>query len=255
MSRFFLFALLTWITGNPLLAVVVIVLLSLPGWWAGSRWAFRLSRKVRSWGEAGRLRRTLSINPHDAKARTDLGAILTRQGRFHEARAELEQALPRVDDLPEAHYYLGLCLLNDGEADLRIVKQAMQYFRVFEQIFLCHFLCGDVPPDGEQQPLPITGDRGEGDRALLVLALVVLDRPLEGEVRLRPRALRRLQPGRGTLRVALWAAAVPTREPGGIGPRDHGTGAASAAADRRRGPQGTRPDLLEGVGQAAIAAL
>ena len=117
MGRFFLFALLTWITGNPLLAVVVIILLSLPGWWAGSRWAFRLSRKVRSWGEAGRLRRALSINPHDAKARTDLGAILARQGRFREARAELEQALPRVDDLPEANYYLGLSLMNDGEVE------------------------------------------------------------------------------------------------------------------------------------------
>ena len=117
MGRFFLFALLTWITGNPFLAVVVIILLSLPGWWAGSRWAFRLSRKVRSWGEAGRLRRALSINPHDAKARTDLGTILARQGRFREARAELEQALPRVDDLPEANYYLGLSLMNDGEVE------------------------------------------------------------------------------------------------------------------------------------------
>ena len=117
MGRFFLFALLTWITGNPILAVLVIILLSLPGWWAGSRWAFRLSRKVRSWGEAGRLRRMLSINPHDAKARTDLGAILARQGRFREARAELEQALPRVDDLPEANYYLGLSLMNDGEVE------------------------------------------------------------------------------------------------------------------------------------------
>jgi tetratricopeptide (TPR) repeat protein len=117
MGRFFLFALLTWITGNPLLAVLVIVALSLPGWWAGSRWAFRLSRKARAWGEAGRLRRSLAINPHDAKARTDLGAILARQGRFREARAELEQALPRVDDLPDANYYLGLCLLNDGDAD------------------------------------------------------------------------------------------------------------------------------------------
>lgn len=117
MSRFFVFALLTWITGNPLLAVVVIALLSLPGWWAGSRWAFRLSRKVRSWGEAGRLRRALAINPHDAKARADLGAILARQGRFGEARAELEQAWPRVDDLAEANYYLGLSLMNDGEVE------------------------------------------------------------------------------------------------------------------------------------------
>ena len=47
----------------------------------------------------------------------DLGAILTRQERFREARAELEQALPRVDDLPETHYFLGLCLMNDGEAE------------------------------------------------------------------------------------------------------------------------------------------
>jgi tetratricopeptide (TPR) repeat protein len=117
MGRFFLFALLTWITGNPLLAVLVIIALSLPGWWAGSRWAFRLSRRVRSWGEAGRLRRSLAVNPHDAKARTDLGAILTRQGRFREARAELEQALPQVDDLPEANYFLGLCLMNDGESE------------------------------------------------------------------------------------------------------------------------------------------
>jgi tetratricopeptide (TPR) repeat protein len=117
MSRFLLFALLAWITGNPLLAVLVLIALSLPGWWASSRWAFRLSRKLRVWGEAGRLRRALAINPHDAKARVDLGAILVRQGRFRQARAELEQVLPRVDDLPEANYSLGLCLMNNGEVE------------------------------------------------------------------------------------------------------------------------------------------
>jgi tetratricopeptide (TPR) repeat protein len=117
MGRFFLFALLTWITGSPLLAVLILIALAVPGWFAGSRWAFTLSRRIRAWGEAGRLRRALAINPHDAKARTDLGAILARQGRFRQARAELEQALPRVDDLPEANYFLGLCLMNDGEVE------------------------------------------------------------------------------------------------------------------------------------------
>ena len=117
MGRFFLFAILTWITGSPLLAVVILIALAVPSWFAGSRYAFRFSRKVRTWGEAGRLRRALAINPHDAKARVDLGAILTRQGRFREARAELEQVLPRVDDLPDANYYLGLCLMNDGAAE------------------------------------------------------------------------------------------------------------------------------------------
>ena len=117
MGRFFLFAILTWITGSPLLAVVILIALAVPSWFAGSRYAFRFSRKVRAWGEAGRLRRALAINPHDAKARVDLGAILTRQGRFREARAELEQVLPRVDDLPDANYYLGLCLMKDGAAE------------------------------------------------------------------------------------------------------------------------------------------
>ncbi len=117
MGRFFLFAILTWITGSPLLAIVILVALTVPSWFAGSRYAFRFSRKVRTWGEAGGLRRALAINPHDAKARVDLGAILTRQGRFREARAELEQVLPRVDDLPDANYFLGLCLLKDGAAE------------------------------------------------------------------------------------------------------------------------------------------
>ena len=40
-------------------------------------------------------------------------------GRSDSARraSELEQALPRADDLPETHYFLGLCLMNDGEAE------------------------------------------------------------------------------------------------------------------------------------------
>ncbi len=117
MSRFFLFALLTWITGNPILAVLVLIALSLPGWWAGSRWAWRFHRKVRAWGEAGRLRRLLRVNPHDASARMQLGQALVQQGRFGEARAELEPIMLRVEDLPEANYALGLCLLHDGEVE------------------------------------------------------------------------------------------------------------------------------------------
>jgi tetratricopeptide (TPR) repeat protein len=116
-GRFFLFAFLTWVTGNPLLAVLVLIALAIPGWWAGSRYAWQASRWLRSWGEGGRLRRQLSVNPHDVKARTELGALLVRQGRFRQARAELEQAMPRADDLPEANYSLGLCLLQDGELE------------------------------------------------------------------------------------------------------------------------------------------
>ncbi|MBI2458363.1 MAG: tetratricopeptide repeat protein, partial [candidate division NC10 bacterium] len=76
---------------------------------------------------AGRLRRALAVNPHDVKARTQLGGILVRQGRFREARAELTQAMPRADDLPEANYALGLCLLHDGEGEKggEVVERAL----------------------------------------------------------------------------------------------------------------------------------
>jgi tetratricopeptide (TPR) repeat protein len=116
-GRFFLFAVLSWITGSPLLALLVLIALAIPGWWAGSRYAWRAGRWLRSSGEAGRLRRELAVNPHDVKARTDLGALLMRQGKLREARSELEQAMPRADDLPEANYSLGLCLLHDGEVE------------------------------------------------------------------------------------------------------------------------------------------
>ena len=127
MGRFFLFALLSWILGNPLLALLIIIALSVPGWLAGSRYAWRFHRWMRAQGEVGRLRRTLAVNPHDVKARTDLGAILVRRGRFREARAELEQAMPRADDLPDANYALGLCLLHDGEVERgwQLVERAL----------------------------------------------------------------------------------------------------------------------------------
>jgi tetratricopeptide (TPR) repeat protein len=50
-----------------------------------------------------------------------------RQGRFREARAELTQAMPRADDLPEANYSLGLCLLHDrdGERGKELVEKAL----------------------------------------------------------------------------------------------------------------------------------
>ncbi len=116
MSRFLLFALLAWITGSPLLALVVVIALAVGSWWAGSRYAWRLGQRIRGWGEAGRLSRILAVNPHDAKARSDLGVLLVQHARFAEGRRELEQAFPRVEDLPEANYALGLCLLHDGEA-------------------------------------------------------------------------------------------------------------------------------------------
>jgi tetratricopeptide (TPR) repeat protein len=128
MGRFFLFAFLTWLTGSPLLAVLFLLALAIPGWLAGSRLALRLSRRFRAWGEAGRLRRLLELNPHDAKARVDLAGLLVRQGKYREARAEVERVFARVEDLPDANYALGLCLLHDGDPDRgrQLIERALE---------------------------------------------------------------------------------------------------------------------------------
>jgi tetratricopeptide (TPR) repeat protein len=117
MGRFFLFAFLAWLTGNPLLAVLIVVALAVPGWLAGSRFALRLTRRMRAAGEAGRLKRALEVNPHDAKARVDLAGILVRRAKYREARSAVEPVFSRVEDLPEAHYALGLSLLHEGEVE------------------------------------------------------------------------------------------------------------------------------------------
>lgn len=128
MGRFLLFAVLTWLTGNPLLAILILVALAVPGWLAGSRYALRLGRRVRAWGEAGRLRRLLEVNPHDAKARVDLAGLLLRQGKHQAARREIEPVFPRVEDLPDANYLLGLCLLHDGDTERgrALVERALE---------------------------------------------------------------------------------------------------------------------------------
>jgi tetratricopeptide (TPR) repeat protein len=155
MRHFFLFALLVWLTGSPVLAVLVVLILLGASWWAGSRYAWRLSRWIRARGEAGRLRRALSVNPHDAKARTDLGVLLVRQGRYAEARPQLEQAFPRVEDLPDANYALGLCRLREGNAagGVALVERALAL----------------NPKFGYGEPLLRLGDfraeRGEWERA------------------------------------------------------------------------------------------
>ena len=128
MGRLFLFALLSWLLGNPFLALLVVVALAVPGWLAGSRLALRLTRRFRAWGEVGRLRRALELNPNDAKARVDLAGILAQQGKYREARAEVEQVFARVEDLPDANYILGLSLLHDGDPERgrSLIERALQ---------------------------------------------------------------------------------------------------------------------------------
>jgi tetratricopeptide (TPR) repeat protein len=94
MSSWLLWSLLSIVTGNPLLAAGVVLVL----WFLGDRATFRLFPDVGGWfarrGRADRLRRSLDQNPHDRRARLALAEILLETGRPRDAlpllRANLE---------------------------------------------------------------------------------------------------------------------------------------------------------------------
>ncbi|MFQ5962627.1 MAG: tetratricopeptide repeat protein [Candidatus Methylomirabilales bacterium] len=117
MNRFFLFLLLSWLLHNPILALLIVVALSLPGYLYATGWMFRLLRRFRHWQEIQRLRKTVAVNPHNVAAQTDLGRELALAGKLREALEHLRAAEPRSADSAETLYFLGYSLLALGDWD------------------------------------------------------------------------------------------------------------------------------------------
>jgi len=128
MRLFFLFVLGSWITGNPILAGLIVLAIV-----TGSSllYARRFYRFRQAWRDAARARRLhaeLAVNPEDAKARSDLGELLVRKGRWAEALGHLERAIARCDDLPDTNFYLGWAYLALGnlEQGRRYIARALE---------------------------------------------------------------------------------------------------------------------------------
>ncbi|MGH7318394.1 MAG: tetratricopeptide repeat protein [Candidatus Rokuibacteriota bacterium] len=115
MEKLFLFVLLSWITGNPLIALLAVLLLSAGAYGYVSGRIFRIPRALERWGTIRELKRAVRVNPHDAAARSDLGRLLTEAGRHDEALSHLEAAVARMPDAPETLYYLGAARLGTGD--------------------------------------------------------------------------------------------------------------------------------------------
>jgi len=117
MSKFFLFYILTYLTGNPLLALLLLLavvylvdrntLRVLPDW----------SGRLGTWGRIRALKRTITLNPDHAGALVDLGRILVRRGDCTQAVPFLEKALPKMADSDEANFYLGFAYLRTGQLE------------------------------------------------------------------------------------------------------------------------------------------
>ena len=128
MNRVFLFFLLSWLLHNPILALIIVAALSLPGYLYASGWMHRLLRRFRHLQEIQRLRATVGVNPHNVAAQTDLGRELALAGKPQEALDHLRAAEPRSADSAETLYFLGysLLLLGDWEQASTYVQRALE---------------------------------------------------------------------------------------------------------------------------------
>ncbi len=88
------FWLLSFLTGNPLLAGLLVLVL----WWSADRFTFGLLpdpfRHLARFRRRSELRRTLADNPHDRRARFELAELLLEKGR---PRAAVEMLRPNVE--------------------------------------------------------------------------------------------------------------------------------------------------------------
>ena len=129
------FSLLWWITGNPLAAAVLLLLGYAVADWYTFGFLRGVARTVRNLQRAPRLGRQIAVNPHDRRARIELGEILIEQGRFARAIEVLRPAAQQDPHDLSSLYPLGIACLHtgrveEGELFLREVHGADPEFRL-----------------------------------------------------------------------------------------------------------------------------
>ncbi len=137
MSQWMLWGLLSWITGSPLAAAVVVLLL----WWLGDRFTFRLLpdplRLVGRWRRMAQLRDTLGMNPHDRRARFELAERLLEGGRPRRAAEVLRPNVEAGDEDAHTAFVMGAALGRTGadqqaERALALAREQDPRFRAGE---------------------------------------------------------------------------------------------------------------------------
>ena len=127
MGRLLLFGLITWVTGSPLLALVVVLVITATSYGYLFGRLFQIPRAVNRWLAIRELDRAVRTNPHDATAQADLGRLLIQAGQPGRAVAHLEVARARAPEVAENTYYLGAARLRlgDGAGGRPLIEEAL----------------------------------------------------------------------------------------------------------------------------------
>lgn len=117
MGKWLQWIILTALTGNPILAGVIVILV----WWVADRFTlgilpdpFRLTRR---WMRAATLRRQLAANPSDRRARLELAILLLERKLYSEALALVKPNVEAGDHDPATLFVMAQSCFGSGHAE------------------------------------------------------------------------------------------------------------------------------------------
>ncbi|MGD0886472.1 MAG: tetratricopeptide repeat protein [Thermodesulfovibrionales bacterium] len=127
MGKLFIFYMLYRLTGNPVMALLVLLAVYLAvdraylGFLPDPFRAFRTSSRIRE------LRQVVSINPHDGRSLKELGMCLVEKGKYQNAMRFFAMAEEKMSDDPEFNYYYGISTARAGDIakGRRLFEQAV----------------------------------------------------------------------------------------------------------------------------------
>ncbi|MGZ4164531.1 MAG: tetratricopeptide repeat protein [Tumebacillaceae bacterium] len=115
MSNFFIFSLLWGLTGNPIIAILVLLAIV---YFVDRRFVGFMPSMIKPFVQRSRmsqLRNTIRLSPHDTSSKLDLARLLIEKKRFEEAAQLLQTASKVMPDSAEVLYDLGYCQLKLGQ--------------------------------------------------------------------------------------------------------------------------------------------
>ena len=128
MGKFFLFPLLWWITGNPFLAMIIllIVLYALDRRFIGL--SPSLTRPLALSRRLSKLKNRLHISPHDNSLKLEIARIYMEKKQFRKALPLLEEVMNVYGESADVMYLTGLCHLKLGRTETgeRFILQSLQ---------------------------------------------------------------------------------------------------------------------------------
>lgn len=128
LSKFLPFLLLTWLFGNPLIALVVLIILL---YLADRRFVGitpSITKPLVRIRRLSRLKNQLALSPHDNSIKLNIARIQIERKQYRQAAETLESLLPVFTDSADVTYALGLCYLQLGRLPEGedLIRQALE---------------------------------------------------------------------------------------------------------------------------------